>query len=92
MMPPGRRRAELDGWVRDKLLPRFENRIVPVDVATADAWGAVMAESRRSGANMTVLDAFIAATALSRELVLLTRNTRHFTWCGVQVLDPWAAK
>lgn len=34
-------------------------------------------------------DALIAATALVRGLVVVTRNVSDFTPLGVEVLDPW---
>jgi toxin FitB len=36
------------------------------------------------------LDKQIAATALLYELVLVTRNIRHFESTGVKLLDPFA--
>jgi toxin FitB len=36
------------------------------------------------------LDKQIAATALLYELVLVTRNIRHFVSTGVKLLDPFA--
>jgi predicted nucleic acid-binding protein len=34
----------------------------------------------------------IAATALSRDLTLVTRNTRDFESSGVLLLDPWQVR
>jgi predicted nucleic acid-binding protein len=34
----------------------------------------------------------IAATALSRSFMLVTRNTKDFQSSGVLLLDPWHAR
>ncbi|WP_245505737.1 hypothetical protein [Rhizobium sullae] len=34
-------------------------------------------------------DAFIGATAIVRNLTLLTRNTRDFQGMGVEIINPW---
>jgi predicted nucleic acid-binding protein len=35
------------------------------------------------------MDAFLTATARSRGMTLVTRNTRDFRGLGVEVFDPW---
>ena len=37
-------------------------------------------------------DLLIAATARVHELVIVTRNVRHFASTGVIVYDPWSGK
>jgi toxin FitB len=37
-----------------------------------------------------LLDTFvIAATGISHDLVVVTRNTRDMESCGVELLNPW---
>ena len=49
----------------------------------------ILAKYRHSN-GIGFLDAVIAATALSRDLVLVTRNTRHFKGVeGLKVIDPF---
>ncbi|BAT58199.1 hypothetical protein GJW-30_1_00721 [Variibacter gotjawalensis] len=50
-----------------------------------------MADSRRRGVALSVMDGFFAATALEHELTMVTRNTRDFAPFGVALLDPWTA-
>jgi toxin FitB len=40
---------------------------------------------------MSVLDAFIAATAEVHRLTLVTRNISHFQALGHSLLNPWTA-
>lgn len=88
-MPAGARRDRLDGWLRDELSQRFEGRILPVDVAVADAWGKVMARGQAAGRPVGAMDAFLAATAESHGLVLVTRNVSDFALVEQGVINPW---
>jgi len=75
--------ARLDAWV-DDIETTFADRVLPVDVAAARLWGELSA--RRS---LPVIDTLIAATAITRGLTLVTRNTRDIATTGVPLLDPW---
>jgi predicted nucleic acid-binding protein len=48
-----------------------------------------MAQSRRSGVALSVMDGFFAATALARALTLVTRNVNDFMSIGVPLFNPW---
>jgi predicted nucleic acid-binding protein len=48
-----------------------------------------MAQSRRSGVALSVMDGFFAATALAKDLTLVTRNVKDFTPFGVPLFNPW---
>ncbi len=89
LMDDGRRRATLTGWLANDLPARFAERILPIDQAVAERWGDLMAQSRRSGVALSVMDGFFAATALARDLTLVTRNVRDFAPFGVQLHNPW---
>lgn len=89
LMDDGRRREALAGWLAADLPARFAGRILPIDPAIAARWGDLMAQARQSGFALSVMDGFFAATALNRELVLATRNTKDFAPLGLQLLNPW---
>lgn len=76
---------QLDRWL-DRLEHDSRDRVLAVTIAIADAWGALDA---RTGP-LAVVDGLLAATALTHELVLVTRNVRDFRRTGVDVLDPWS--
>ena len=59
------------------------------DHAVAECGGDLMAQSRRSGVALSVMDGFFAATALAKELTLVTRNVKDFSSFGIPLLDPW---
>lgn len=70
-------------WL-DELHTRFSDRIVPIDARIAEEWGRLNA-----AAPPNTVDSLIAATARIHRLTVVTRNTRDFEGCGVQLLDPW---
>jgi predicted nucleic acid-binding protein len=75
--------ARLGVWV-DDIETTFADRILPIDAAAARLWGELSA--RRT---LPVIDALIAATAITRGLTLVTRNTRDVAATGVPLVDPW---
>ena len=89
LMDDGRRRAALAAWLADDLPARFAERIVPIDCGIAERWGDLMAQSRRSGVTLSAMDGFFAATALTRNLTLVTRNVKDFASFGVPLFNPW---
>ncbi|MFI5012932.1 MAG: PIN domain-containing protein [Hyphomicrobiales bacterium] len=66
----------------DEAFDAFEGRILPIDRAAATTWGEALAQSEKHAD-----DAGLAATAQVSGLIVVTRNTRHFTSRGVPMLD-----
>ena len=91
LMSAGRRRDALADWIGNDLPARFGSRILSIDQAIAVRWGDLMAESRRSGKPLSVMDGFFAATALAHDLTLVTRNTKDFAPFGIPLFNPWQA-
>lgn len=89
LLEDGRRRAALAAWLARDLRERFAGRTLPIDHAVAERWGDLMAQSRRSGLALSVMDGFFAATALANNLMLVTRNVKDFAVFGVPLLNPW---
>lgn len=90
LMDSGRRRTALTTWLANDLPARFAERILPIDNAVAEHWGDLMALSRRSGVALSTMDGFFAATALAKNLTLVTRNVKDFESFGVALFNPWA--
>lgn len=88
-MPQGKRRRQLDGWLSNDVLLRFENRIVMIDVAVADAWGILNARGRAIGRSIDVMDGLIAATAAVHQMTVITRDTSAFEAVGTPLFNPW---
>ena len=89
LMDDGRRRTALAAWLADDLPARFVGRTLPIDHGVAEHWGDLMARSHRSGVALSVMDGFFAATALAKDLTLVTRNVKDFTPFGVPLFNPW---
>jgi predicted nucleic acid-binding protein len=89
LLPPGRRKTELDAWIHEILSRRFEGRVLDVTWEIAEAWGELMAKAKRRGVGLQPIDAFIAATAQVHGMTLATRNTKDFKECGVALVNPW---
>jgi len=84
----GRRRSRLERWLLHELPLRFESRILPVDVNVAEAWGRTVSRSEATGRPIGVIDAFLAATAETHQLTLVTRNVADFSLLRM-VHNPW---
>lgn len=84
----GARRRRLEEWLGHELPLRFEGRILPVDTNVAEAWGKTVSRSDAAGRPIGAMDAFLAATAESHHLTLVTRNVSDFQVLKA-VLNPW---
>ncbi|MCX6543116.1 MAG: type II toxin-antitoxin system VapC family toxin [Acidobacteria bacterium] len=84
--PAGRKRAALEAW--------FESVVQVIDCLPWDAgvslrWARLVAQLKRKGQSLPLLDSMIAATALHHGLTVVTHNTRDFQRAGVKVFDPF---
>ncbi|HLC09015.1 MAG TPA: type II toxin-antitoxin system VapC family toxin [Methyloceanibacter sp.] len=70
---------------------KFEGRILPFDTQAAEAYGELVAKLESDGRAIDVIDAMIAAIALSNAAALATRNMAHFTRTGLTLVDPFGA-
>ncbi len=89
LLPAGRRRDVLAEAVEAILEHDFRGRILSFDRPAALAYATIAAARRAAGRPISVLDGQIAAIARAHGASVATRNTRDFTGCGVDVIDPW---
>ena len=82
-------RKELQDKLREARedLRRFE--IIPFDEEIAEVAARIDARLVRSGNPIGYPDVVIAATALSRNLTLVTRNVRHFSLVEGLRVEPY---
>ena len=85
-----RRKTTLRKWVRSDLLIRFETRLLTIDHRVTSHWGVLVGTSERKGRPLPVIDSLIAATAMTHELTVVTRNLPDFERCGVSCVSPWS--
>lgn len=88
-MPQGRRQTDLQDWLDNQLIPRFDQRILAIELSDMQRWGQLMGEAIKRGATLPAVDALLASAALNRDLVLVSRNERDFARTGVRLLNPW---
>lgn len=72
-------------WLEVDLLQRFYGRIIPIDANVADKWGYLC-----SLKNMPAVDGLIAASAITHNHKLVTRNIKDFKEIiGLEIINPW---
>lgn len=71
-------------WLERDLLAAFSARIWPIDLTVVRRAATMHVPDPRPER-----DVLIAATALSLNLVVVTRNVSDFQPLGVEVLNPW---
>lgn len=77
---------ELSEW-RNSLRHSFSGNVLPVTEEIADEWGRISFSMHNTSA-----DNIIAATAKIHNLVVATRNIKHFRQTGVACVNPWEVK
>jgi predicted nucleic acid-binding protein len=82
-----RKAADLAGWL-EALVHLYGSRILAIDPAVSRTVGRLSDAARGRSHAPGFADILIAATALHLELVIHTRNVRHFEPLGVLVLNP----
>ena len=93
VLPPSKRRTEIETWLDQVLRPWFTGRVLPIDSVVAERCGFLAGESRLKGRVMSMGDALIAATALTHGLTVATRNVKHFEHLAdLLVFNPWVAR
>jgi predicted nucleic acid-binding protein len=76
---------------RQIIAEAFEGRVLPFDIAAAEAYGELVATLEGKGRTIDVFDAMIAAVAQSNFAILATRNTSHFQYIDLDLIDPFGA-
>ncbi|MGH7554907.1 MAG: type II toxin-antitoxin system VapC family toxin, partial [Longimicrobiales bacterium] len=89
-MVQGRRKTELERWLGSELRDYFGERVLPVDLEVARAWGVLTASSERRGHRLPVVDGLLLATARVHGLTIVTRNVDDFAGHDVPVHNPYA--
>lgn len=82
------RRAKLTSFAL-ALRHRFSERTIAVDLDVATTAGRLRAFEKSKGRTLAALDALIAATAMTRDYTLVTRNVRDFETLSLRLLNPW---
>jgi predicted nucleic acid-binding protein len=69
----------------------LRHRLIPIDKLIAERFSRLLQKYNHHG--LRKADALIAATAWSRKLPLLTRNTKHYRFISeIRLIDPLQLK
>ncbi len=88
-LPESKKKDRLHKWVNSDLCIRFKNRILDLDLEVSTKWGQIQGKAEQVGKPMPIIDGLIAATALSHDLIVVTRNTEDMEQSGVTLINPW---
>lgn len=84
-----KKRKDLEEWFIGEIQTRFKGNILSIDETIAIKWGALNSSLQKKGLSVGVQDLYIAATALARNLALVTLNTKDFINLDLTVINPW---
>jgi len=84
-----RRAKKLSRWIEQDLKERFAGKILDINLPVTKTWGEIQGASESSGRPMPAIDSLIAATALTHDLTVVTRNVTDMQQSGASLLNPW---
>ena len=79
--------AGLRAWLSG-LIAAYDDKILDLDASAAAIAGRLEAKAIAEGHDPGMADAVIAGIATAHDLVVVTRNARHFTPFGIGVSSP----
>lgn len=89
IMPQGRRQLELSEAMYKFLSHELRTEVLPFGTREAELFAEIGSHRRAKGRPISQFDAQIAAIARSHDFAIVTRNTRDFEHCGVELINPW---
>ena len=83
------KKKTLKMWLQTDLMERFSGRIVPVDDQVALNWGLMQAAAEQVGIAIPSIDGLIAATGITCNMTVVTRNVPDMEPSGAVLYNPW---
>jgi predicted nucleic acid-binding protein len=84
-----KRKKRLQVWLQSELLDRFDGRIIPIDTLVSLTWGSIQAVAEKKGKTIPSIYGLIAATGISKNMTIVTRNDSDMKSSGALLLNPW---
>ena len=84
-----KKKQTLKVWLQTDLLKRFSGRIVPINDQVALTWGVIQASAEQEGIIIPSIDGLIAATGITGNMTVVTRNVPDMKPSGVMLFNPW---
>ena len=88
-LPDSKKKRILTDWVETDLKQRFKERTLDITEDIAGCWGNILGESEKKGRKLPVIDTLIAATAITENLTVATRNIKDIKDSGCKLVNPW---
>lgn len=85
-LPKSKRKERLTVWL-NILLKEYKERILSINLTVAENWGVIQGNAEKSGIPMSSIDSFLAATAYTHNLTVVTRNEKDFN--QIPIKNPW---
>jgi toxin FitB len=92
ILPAGQRQDGLKAALDATIAEDFEGRILPLDTDAAKTYAEIAVGRRSAGRPIADADCQIAAIARATGMQVVTRNTRDFEGCGIDVINPWGGE
>jgi toxin FitB len=92
ILPAGQRREGLRAALDATIAEDFDGSILPFDTDAAKTYAEIAAGRRSAGRPIAEADCQIAAIARAAGMPVITRNTRDFEGCGIDVINPWGGE
>ncbi|NBS65332.1 MAG: type II toxin-antitoxin system VapC family toxin [Betaproteobacteria bacterium] len=89
LLPPGKRRAALQGGLEREILPLFTGRVLSFDLPCTHQYAELLAKARKLGRALGTADALVAAVAGANAFSVATRDVLPFRGVGLNVINPW---
>jgi predicted nucleic acid-binding protein len=83
-----KRKTELETWYANTRATYLQ-RVIAADDVVFECWAEEMEKLKRIGRTPQILDALIAATALTYNLVMVTRNVDDFSIFKLEIINPF---
>ena len=82
------RAKRLERWL-EEIVRLFADRILYIDREISLAWGRICGEAERIGKKRPAIDSLIAATAMVRDMTVVTRNVSDMAGMSVPIFNPF---
>ncbi len=84
-----KRSEKYEHFLQDKIIDQYRDRILMLDLDVMMSWGTLMGEKSAKGEPMPIMDGLIAATALTHDMTIVTRNVKDFQRIRLKIFNPW---
>ncbi len=76
-------------WLEKELPDWFGENILPIDLEVAERWGYLTANLAPQY-TLNAIDTLLAATALTHNCIMVTRNIKDFDVPGLEIINPFS--